>query len=316
MTTMTSMTTTTSPGPRVFVGPDPLSDVLEAVRSSGCEVAESLSEADAVVWFGRDPAALADVLPAGVRWLQIPDAGAERWLASGLVGGTLEVTSARGAYAPQVAEHALALILACARRLDVYGRAVTWAPQAAAVSSLAGGEVLVVGAGGIGTALIAMLAPLGCRTVAVTRSGRDVPGASQSVAASDLDRCLPSADVVVLAAPATAETAQLVNATRIGLMKPSAILVNVARGTLVDTDALLAALDRGHLSAVGLDVTDPEPLPAGHPLLTHPRVIVTPHVANPPALKRAAFARHVADNCARFKAGISLSGIIEEERGY
>jgi len=315
MTTMTT-STSTSPGPRVFVGPDQLSEVLDAVRSSGCELAESLSEADAVVWFGRDPAALADVLPDGVRWLQIPDAGAERWLASGLVGGTLEVTSARGAYAPQVAEHALMLILACARRLDVYGRAVTWAPQAAAVSSLVGGEVLVVGAGGIGTALIAMLAPLGCRSVAVTRSGGPVPGASTSLAAVDLDSALGTADVVVLAAPATPETAQLINTRRIDLMKESAILVNVARGSLIDTDALLSALERGRLSAVGLDVTDPEPLPDGHPLMSHPRVIVTPHVANPPALKRAAFARHVADNCARFKAGNPLNGTIDVKRGY
>ena len=99
-------------------------------------------------------------------------------------------------------------------------------------------------------------------------------------------------------------------------MKPTAILINVARGSLIDTDALLAVLDRGHLCAVGLDVTDPEPLPAGHPLFTHPRVVLTPHVANPPALKREAFARHVAENCARFKAGLPLLAIVDEGRGY
>ena len=305
-----------SHAPRVFVGPDPLVDVVEAVRSSGCQVIESLDTADAVVWFGRDPAALADLLPDTVRWLQIPDAGAERWLAGGLVGGSFEVTSARGVYAPQIAEHALALILACARRLSVFVRADDWQPQAAAVMSLAGCEVLIVGAGGIGTALIAMLTPLGCRTVAVTRSGREVAGASVSSSAADLDALLPSADVVVIAAPATAETAQLFNAERLDRMKPTAILVNVARGSLIDTDALLAVLDRGHLCAVGLDVTDPEPLPAGHPLFTHARVVLTPHVANPPELKREAFARHVAANCARFKAGLPLLAIVDEGRGY
>ncbi|MHB8796407.1 MAG: D-isomer specific 2-hydroxyacid dehydrogenase family protein [Candidatus Nanopelagicales bacterium] len=301
--------------PLVFVGPEPLEEVA-AVRSSGCRVTPVLTEAEAVVWFGRDPMALLGALPATVRWLQIPDAGVEKWLIGGFLDRDFVLTCARGVYGEQVAEHALALILACTRGIATFARARSWYPQAVAVTTLAGAQVTVIGAGGIGTSLIRMLGPLGCTTVAVTRSGRPVPGASRSISSADLEDALSSADVVVLAAPATVETKGMINERTLDLMKPTAILVNVARGDLIDSRALLAALDRGLLSAVGLDVTDPEPLPEGHSLLTHPRVLVTPHVANPPALKRASFARHVAENCRRFRTGEPLLGVIDVERGY
>lgn len=119
----------------------------------------------------------------------------------------------------------------------------------------------------------------------------------------------------MLAAPATPETTGLINQRTLALMKPTAMLVNVARGNLIDSRALLSALDQGMLSAVALDVTDPEPLPDGHSFFNHPKVLITPHVANPPALKRASFARHVQENCRRFNHGEPLLGVIQTERG-
>ncbi len=301
---------------RVFVGPEQLTEVVAAVEAGGSILADSLVGADALVWFGRDPAALEGALPDGLQWLQIPDAGAEKWLDSGFLDRGFVVTCARGVYGDQVAEHALTLILDCTHRIATFARAHSWAPQAAAVGSLAASQVTVVGAGGIGTSLIRLLQPFGCRIVAVTRSGRMVEGADQSVGAEGLDDALASADVVVLAAPATAETTGLINRRTLALMKPTAMLVNVARGNLIDSRDLLSALDQGMLSAVALDVTDPEPLPDGHSFFNHPKVLITPHVANPPALKRASFARHVQENCRRFNRGEPLLGVIETGRGY
>lgn len=301
---------------RVFVGPEQLTEVVAAVEAGGSILADSMAGADAVVWFGRDPAALEGALPEGLRWLQIPDAGAEKWLHSGFLDRGFVVTCASGVYGDQVAEHALTLILACVHRIATFARAQSWAPQAAAVGSLAASQVTVVGAGGIGTSLIRLLQPFGCRIVAVTRSGREVEGAHRSVGADGLDDALASADVVVLAAPATPETTGLINQRTLALMKPTAMLVNVARGNLIDSRALLSALDQGMLSAVALDVTDPEPLPDGHSFFNHPKVLITPHVANPPALKRASFARHVQENCRRFNHGEPLLGVIQTERGY
>lgn len=301
---------------RVFVGPDPLSEVVEAVEAGGLVLATSLEDADAVVWFGRDPAELDVALPEGIRWLQIPDAGVEKWIDAGFLDRGFVVTSAAGVYGGQVAEHALALVLACVHQIATYARADSWEPQRVAMGSLAASQVLVVGAGGIGTSLIKLLRPLGCSIVAVTRSGRIVPGADRSVGPDGLDAALASADIVVLAAPATAETVGLINARTLDLMKPTAALVNVARSNLIDHAALLAALEHGVLSAVALDVTDPEPLPSGHLFFNHPRVLITPHVSNPIGLKRISFARHVRENCRRFKNGAALLCVIESARGY
>ena len=303
-------------GRKVYVGPERLDLFLEAVEKSGCINVTSLAEADAVVWFGRDPKDLETLLLKNVRWLQIPDAGAEKWLHSTVLSEDRTVTCAGGVYGSQVAEHALALILASSRRLATFARANSWAPQAAAAVSIIGAEVTIIGAGGIGISLIDLLRPFGCKITIVTRSGRIVPGADISLASRDLDQGLESADVVVLAAPATVDTYGLLNERTLSLMKPSAILVNVARGSLIDTDSLVEALNRGHLSAVGLDVTDPEPLPDSHLLFSHPKVIITPHVANPPALKMASFARLVEENCRRFQNGKPLLGVIDTTLGY
>lgn len=303
-------------GSRVYVGPDAIGEVVEAVEAGGSVLAESLEDADAVVWFGRDPADLDGALSEGIRWLQVPDAGVEKWIDAGFLDRGFVVTSAAGVYGGQVAEHALALVLACVHQIATYARSDSWNPQSASMSSLSASQVTVVGAGGIGTSLIALLQPFGCSIVAVTRSGRIVTGADQSVGPEGLDAALASADIVVLAAPSTAKTQGLINARTLDLMKPTAALVNVARGNLIDNEALLAALERGKLSAVALDVTDPEPLPDGHPLFNHPRVLITPHVSNPTALKRASFARHVRDNCRRFNNGEPLFGVIDSDRGY
>jgi len=247
-----------------------------------------------------------------VRWIQLPAAGVESWVAA-LPEGPL-VTSATGAFALPVAEHALALLLAAARLLHTSARATTW--QELPARSLEGSTVAIVGAGGIGRALIELLAPLHVRILAVTRRGNPVPGAERTVDAAGIDDVLPEADYVVLAAPDTSGSRQLVDAARIARMRADAWVINVGRGTLVDTDALVAALDEERLGGAALDVTDPEPLPDGHPLWGHPRALITPHVATTAGAERRHYVERVRENVERFARGDELVGRVDRDAGY
>jgi D-3-phosphoglycerate dehydrogenase len=268
------------------------------------------------VWTGHDPRALPSPLPDRVRWIQLASAGVEPWIAAGVVDRDRDriFTSAAGAYARSVAEHALALLLAGARRLPEAARATRWgAPPG---TGLAGRTVAVVGAGGVGRELIAMLGPLDVEVVAVTRRGRAVPGAALTLSADRTDEVWSAADFIVLAAPATSDTSRLVGRKQLAAMRRDSWLINIARGSLVDTEALVEALADGRLAGAALDVTDPEPLPDAHALWREPRALVTPHVANPPAALASALEERVRDNVARFAAGENLLGRVDPEAGY
>jgi phosphoglycerate dehydrogenase-like enzyme len=299
--------------PVVAIGPEPDPSYAEAVEAGGGTVG-ALAEADGLVWADSQETALPE-LPARVRWVQLPAAGVERWLEHGLPDGPV-YTSAAGAFALPVAEHALALVLAGARRLAECARAGEWRPVRGEVRSLEGASVAIVGAGGIGRALIALLEPFGARVLAVTRRGRPVPGAERTVPADRMDEVLGEADFVVLAAPGTAGTRRLIDADRLARMRPDAWLVNVGRGSLVDTDALVAALEGGRLGGAALDVTDPEPLPAGHPLWERDDVLITPHIATPPEAERRHMAERIRENVARLASGEPLLGVVDREAGY
>lgn len=304
--------------PSVLIGPGDTGVVAEAVREGGGRVVGDLREADALVWLDKDVDALRRHLHDDLRWVQLPDAGVERWLDAGVVAvGPTAFTSARGCYGPQVAEHALALVLAMARRLPECSALPAWpSSDKPWGGSLRGATVVLVGAGDIGSNLLALLAPFGAHVIAVTRSGRDVPGASRSVAVRDLETALAVADVAVLAAPSTPETVGLLSASRLAALPVHAVLVNVGRGDLVDTHALVTALRSGRLAGAALDVTEPEPLPDGHPLWSEPHALITPHVANPPHLKIAALAARVRDNTERLAAGDPLVGLVDPGVGY
>ncbi|UGT54115.1 D-isomer specific 2-hydroxyacid dehydrogenase family protein [Nocardia asteroides] len=309
----------------IAIGPEqPSSRLLEkAIVGAGAKVGE-LADADALIWTGT-PDAFPAALPAALRWVQLPAAGIEDFFDAGVFAAHPDVlfTSAAGAFAHSVAEHALMLLLAGVRYLPEHLRATSWQQREffPHVGSLRGKTVTILGAGGIGRALIPMLAPLGAHVIAVNRSGRPVTGAGipaevETVPAEQLSRVWSHTDHVVVAAPATAQTRHLIGADELARLRPSSWVINVARGSLIDTDALVDALSRGVIGGAGLDVTDPEPLPDGHPLWTLPNAIITPHDSNPPQLRLAAFADHVGANVARFVAGEPLLAIIEPERGY
>ena len=290
--------------PAVHVAPEPDPTIEEAVTAAGGRLA-GLDEADALIWL--DPGSFPDGLPERVRWVQLPFAGVERWIER--IDAHRLWTSAAGAYGRPVAEHALMLMLAGTRRLADCARATSW--TAPPVAPLDGSTVLIVGAGGIGRALIELLEPLRVEVLAVSRRGRD-----GTIPAARLDELWPRAHHVVIAAPATGATRHLVGARELAAMREDAWLVNVARGSLVDTEALTAALAAGGIGGAALDVTDPEPLPDDHPLWHEPRALITPHVANPESTLRRYLAELAGENIRRFAAGEELLSRIDLDAGY
>jgi phosphoglycerate dehydrogenase-like enzyme len=303
----------------VAVAPDGVRPFLvEAVEAGGGEVVPVESgEAEALVWADPDDAAgLAKVLDAdtGIRWVQLPWAGIEPFVE--VVRGHAERvwTCAKGVYAEPVAEHALALALAGRRLLGRFARAGRWTPSGG--EYLLGRQVTIVGGGGIAESLLRLLGPFGCDITVVRGTPQPMDGATRVVPSAALDEALTGADVVVLALPLTPGTVGLIDRRRLDLLAPGAALVNVARGLHVVTDDLIPALDEGPLGSVGLDVTDPEPLPDGHPLWDRPEVLITPHTANTPAMALPLLSARVTDNVARYARGDELVGLVDAEKGY
>lgn len=306
----------TRPAPRIHLGPEGDPFLAEGIRRGG-GVLVPLDEAEAVVW-AQGPDTFPGALPDTVRWVQLPFAGIEPWLAAGVVDSARSWTSAAGAYSGNVAEHTMMTLLAGVRSLREQLSATSWRKDEfdPRVGTVQGTTVAIVGCGGIGRALIPYLAASRCRILAVTRSGVPVPGADETLPADRVGEVWSRADHFVVAAPATAATRHLVGRSELAQMSPSSWIVNVARGTLIDTDALVDALRAGTIGGAALDVTDPEPLPDGHPLWTLPNALITPHVANPATGLPRALADHVAGNVARFAAGEPLAGVIDPVAGY
>jgi phosphoglycerate dehydrogenase-like enzyme len=304
--------------PRIAVLPSNADIEQAVIDAGGSFVGEA--EADGIVWTDpRDPEGLREVLGRSpAPWVQLPFAGIESFVAAGVIDPGRMWTCAKGIYGRATAEHALALVLLAARELHRHARARGWLSnkELTATRRVAGGTALIVGTGGIGSALAEMLRPLGMRMLAVNRSGRPMAGAELTLPFTRIAELLPEADWVVLAAPLTAETAHLIDTGALRNMKSSAWLVNVARGGLVDTDALVEALRDGRIAGAALDVTDPEPLPDDHPLWRMDNVVVTSHAANTFAMAIPELKELVARNVKHFAAGEPLEGLVDVTLGY
>jgi phosphoglycerate dehydrogenase-like enzyme len=298
-----------------------LTGELQRGVEEGGGVLVAATEAEAIVWI--DPAdadglkrALAE---SPARWVQLPFAGIEPFVAAGVLDPDREWTCAKGIYGESCAEHALAFILVAAHRMHIHLRARRWIADQEKVHERrfhANATVAIVGTGGIGQSLASMLQPFEVRVLASNRSGRPLEGAERTVPTDGLPEILGEADFVVLAAALTENTRGLFDTAMLAHMRPHAWLCNVARGGLVDTDALVAALRSGSLGGAALDVTDPEPLPDGHPLWSLENAIITPHVANTWVMGAPALRSLVARNVARFAAGEELEGRVDPALGY
>jgi phosphoglycerate dehydrogenase-like enzyme len=303
-------------GPQVAVAPRSgrYESLVQAVELGGGQVVE-VADAEALVWAdAARPELLPDVLAtgAGLRWVQLPFAGIENYVH--LLDRDRLWTCGKGVYAPPVAEHALAMSLAGLRHLVGYGRATTWEPPHG--RNLIGAEVVILGGGEITRALLDLLVPFQVATTVVRNRPEPVPGASRTVGIDRLHEALGVADVAVLALALTPETDGIIAAPELEVMPDHAWIVNVARGRHIVTDDLVAALAAGSIGGAALDVTDPEPLPVGHPLWDMPNVLVTPHVGNTPEMGVPLLAARVTENVRRFASGEPLLGPVDVDLGY
>ena len=247
--------------------------------------------------------------PQGLRWVQLASVGIDnypRWLLEAPL-----VTTANGTSSEVIAEFALACILAANKSLPERWIASPEHWRLSAAPPLRGSVLGLVGFGGIGRALADKALALGMRVIALRRSGAPAAGVE---AARDIADLFARADHVVLAAPGTPETRHLVNREVLRQAKPGLHLVNVARGSLVDQAALLEALDDGRIGRASLDVTEPEPLPAGHAFYTHPRVRLSPHTSAISAAQQDALVEKFLANLARFRAGLPLEDVVDAAR--
>ena len=280
--------------------------------------------------FARKDAAQVFEQLRGVKVVQSMMAGVD-WITPWLPKG-VTLCDGRGIHDISASEWVMAAVMATMKRLPLYrdlqnkqewrgfataANALASEPGAARGQyrvlgeDLAGKSVLIVGYGSIGEAIEARMAPFGVTVVRVARSAREQPKVS---AVSELHSLLPEADVVVLIVPLTDATRGLIGATEIALMKHGALLVNAARGPVVETDALVQGLQAGRIRAA-VDVTDPEPLPAGHPLWSAPNCLITPHIGgSTPEFIHRAF-RFGAAQVRRFIAGEKLENVVTDA-GY
>ncbi|MCO5294193.1 MAG: D-isomer specific 2-hydroxyacid dehydrogenase family protein [Homoserinimonas sp.] len=304
----------------IAILPDPEPFFVEAVEQAGGLTAPLSDQTRAVIWLSYERAhEMADVLDAhpGIGWVQLPWAGVDAFaevMRQTPRRNSILWTSAKGSYAQPVAEHCLALMLALLRGLPERVRAKSWGAKFG--RSLYGLEVLIVGAGGIAVELIRLLTPFQVRVTVVRRRDANLSGANKTVTTDLLQQELPKADIVVIAAAMTEQTRHLFGKAQFDAMKPGAILVNVARGGLIDTKALVEAIVDRKLFGAGLDVTDPEPLPDGHPLWGLERVLMTPHSADTPEMTRPLLASRIRRNVKAFLDDSRFEGIVDPEAGY
>jgi phosphoglycerate dehydrogenase-like enzyme len=258
-------------------------------------------------------------------WIHSTAAGVAQLLYTELRDSAVIITNASGVHATPMAEHVIGMMIALARDFpgamrhqlrSHWGQQEMW-DGPARPRELAGSVVLIVGFGAVGRAVAERLRPFAVKVWAVTRSGKADPAlASRVFPAIELEAALPGADFVVLAAPETPETRHLIGERQFALMKPSAFLVNVARGSLLDEAALIAALRRRSLAGAGLDVASVEPLPPSSPLWSLENVLLTPHTSGISNQLWEHEGELVLDNLERWFSGRPLRNQVDKMRGY
>jgi D-3-phosphoglycerate dehydrogenase len=292
---------------------------LEIVDAGQERVAAELPSADIFCGHAKVPVPWDEVVAAGrLRWIQSSAAGLDHCLVPSVVDSDIVVTSASGVLADQVAEHTVALLTGLLRGLPTFFRA----QQAREfirrpTRDLHRARVGIVGLGGNGRRIAEVLSAF--RTTILATDWFPVnkpPHVAELLPAGAIDDMLPRVDILILTAPLTDHTRGMMDARRLALLPPGAILINVARGQMVVEADLVAALESGHLAGAGLDVTDPEPLPPDSKLWSLPNVILTPHVGGQSATRIDDMTDFFCENLRRYLAGEPLRNLVDKQLGF
>jgi len=260
-----------------------------------------------------------------LRWVQVGSAGVENYMFPELVQSNITLTNAKVIQGPEIADHAMGLLLSLTRKISelvLRKSREEWPlrefqqPDNRPIE-LSGRTALIIGQGGIGTQIAQRAAAFGMTVIGV--DPKEIPLMSFVKATYPPDRLmdlLPEADVVFISAPLTPQTERMMGAEQFRRMKRGAYFIAVSRGKIYDGGALVKALDEKQLAGAGLGVTDPEPLPKGHPLWKFNNVVITPHLAGTsdkfPGRQRALF----RENVRRFSEGLPLINVVDKQKGY
>lgn len=300
---------------QIAMEPKAFPEYLAAAAEAGGQVVPLTKEVEALIWLDySQPQALAALLDDNpqIKWVQLPFAGVDAF--AEIIKRPILFTSAKGSYREPVAEHALALSLAMMRVIPERVVTKTWGRQFA--DSLYDSNVLIFGGGGITEELLKLLAPFRPNVTVIRKNPLPIAQAKQTLGFDQLDAALPKADLVILAAALTHETRHLFDAKKFALMKPTAYLVNIARGPMVNTSDLVQALNNGVIAGAAVDVTDPEPLPDGHLLWSAKNIIITPHTADTRKQVVRLFSDRIRENVLAYGHGRPMVGVVDPILGY
>jgi phosphoglycerate dehydrogenase-like enzyme len=280
-----------------------------------------LQDADIFAGFNLLPGQLAAARK--LKWIHVTAAGVAQLMRPDVRARGITITNSRGVHAITMAEHTIGLLIALARKFPAsirFQEQRRWAQQEiweSRPSELQGATLVIIGFGAIGGELARRARAFGMRVWAVTRSGRaDESLAERVFPSTELARVLPEADYLVLAAPETPSTHHMIGEAQLAAMKPSACLINVARGSLVDESALINALERGIIAAAALDVAEKEPLPSESPLWSAKNVLITPHTSSVSNQLWPRQQKLLLENLERWFAGRELINLVDFSRGY
>lgn len=281
--------------------------------------AEQLKKAEVILGNLRDPRQLS--FCENLRWIQLNNAGTEGYCEKGVLPEGARLTNATGAYGLAISEHMIGCLFELRKKLQLYYQnqlSHVWKPEGH-VGVVEGSTVLVIGLGDIGAAFGKKMRALGCRVIGVKRRLKDKPEWIDALyGMEELEQILPHADIIAMSLPGNPSTYHTLDRKRISLLKENAIVLNVGRGTAIDTDALTEALCAGRIGGAALDVTDPEPLPKEHTLWSAPNTIITPHVSGgfslPETLEQ--IVDIFAVNLRHYLAGEPLENVVDMETGY
>lgn len=292
----------------------------EVIFHTKDEVTEQdLKKVDIILGNLQSPKKLA--ICENLKWIQLNSAGAESYCIPGVLPEGAVLANSTGAYGLAISEHMIGCLFELRKKLQLYYKnqlAHDW-KQEGNVGVVEGSTVLVIGLGDIGSTFAHKMKALGCKTIGVKRRlGIKPECVDELYGIEALEQILPRADVVAMCLPGNSSTYHIMDRERIALLKESAIIINIGRGTAIDTDALTEALYAGKIGGAAIDVTDPEPLPAEHKLWEAPNVLITPHVSGgftlPETLER--IVDLFAKNLRRYLSGEEIENVVDLETGY